>query len=79
MMPETLRDDNTTNINQSSIKYAQVIQAQTLGPPSSAPNTIRLSTKIEMQQTDVEKKTSKEKLSPRAFSICRGSPYAIKL
>lgn len=79
IMPETFRDDNTTNMTQSIMKYAQVIQAQTLGPPSSPPNTSRLSTKTEIHPTEVEKKTSNEKLSPFAFSICKGSPYAIKL
>lgn len=79
MIPETFREDKTTNMSQSNMKYAHVTQAQTRGPPSSPPNTIRLTTKIEIQPTEVEKKTSNEKLSPSAFSIRRGSPYAMKL
>lgn len=61
------------------MKYTHVTQAQTLGPPSSAPNTSRLSIKTAIHPTEVEKKTSKEKLSPSAFSIRSGSPYAMKL
>ncbi|MFS7901675.1 hypothetical protein Hanom_Chr01g00002421 [Helianthus anomalus] len=79
MMPETLREDKTTNTSQSIMKYAQVIQAQTRGPPSSPPNTTLLSTKTEIHPTEVEKKTNNEKLNPDAFSIYNGSPYAIKL
>ena len=61
------------------MKYTQVIHAQSLGPPSSAPKTRRLKTKTEIHPTEVEKKTSKEKLSPPAFWIRRGSLYAMKL
>lgn len=78
-MPETLKDDNTTKISHSNMKYAQVIHAQSFGPPSSAPKTRRLNTKTPIQPTEVEKKTSKEKLSPSAFSICNGSLYAMML
>lgn len=73
MIPETLREDNTTKIIQSNMKYTQVIQAQTFGPPSSAPNVRRLNTRTAIQPTEVQKKTSKEKLSPPAFSIRNGS------
>lgn len=79
MMPETLREDSTTKIIQSNMKYTQVIQAQCLGPPSSAPNVRRLNTRTAMHPTEVEKKTSKEKLSPSAFWIRSGSLYAMKL
>lgn len=79
MMPETLREDNTTKISHSNIKYAQVTQAQTFGPPSSAPNVKRLNTKTPIQPTEVQKKTSKEKLSPCAFCMRSGSLYAMKL
>lgn len=79
MMSETLREDNTTNTSHRNIKNILVSHAQSLGPPSSAPNIRRLSTKTIIQPTEVEKKTSKEKLSPFAFSIRSGSPYAMKL
>ncbi|KAK2403600.1 magnesium/proton exchanger [Trifolium repens] len=79
MKPETLSEDSTTKIIQSSMKNAQVIHAQSLGPPSSAPKTIRLRTKTDIHPTEVAKKTINEKLSPPAFSIRRGSLYAMKL
>ena len=79
MMPETLREESTTNTIQSNMKNTLVTQAQNLGPPSSAPSVRRLSTKTEIQPTEVEKNTSKEKLSPSAFSIRNGSLYAMKL
>lgn len=79
MIPETLREDNTTKIIQRNMKYTEVTQAQSLGPPSSAPNVIRLYTKTAIHPTEVAKKTSKEKLSPSAFLILSGSLYAIKL
>lgn len=47
-MPETFRDDNTTKISQSNMKYPKVRHRNT--------NTPR-------QPTDVAKNTSKEKLS----------------
>lgn len=79
MMPETLREDSTTNISQSNIKKTLVTQAQNLGPPSSAPSIRRLTTKTEMQPTEVEKNTIKVNPSPSAFSILNGSPYVMKL
>ena len=79
MMPETLREDTTTKITQSNMKYTEVTQAQSFGPPSSAPNVRRLNTRTPIQPTEVEKKTSKEKLSPAALLIRRGSLYAMKL
>lgn len=66
MMPETLREDRTTKIIQSNMKYMQVIQAQSLGPPSSAPNISLLTIRTEIQPIEVMKKTSKQKLSPPA-------------
>jgi hypothetical protein len=79
MNPETLREDSTTKIIHSSMKNAQVTHAQSLGPPSSAPKTIRLTIKTEIHPTEVAKKTISEKLSPPAFWIRRGSLYAMKL
>lgn len=79
MMPETLREESTTKIIHSNMKYTQVIQAQSFGPPSSAPNVRRLYTRTPIQPTEVEKNTSKEKLSPSAFSILSGSLYTKKL
>lgn len=73
MMPETLREESTTKIIQSNMKYTQVTQAQNLGPPSSAPRVRRLNTRTAMQPTEVEKNTSREKLSPSAFWIPKGS------
>ena len=67
MNPETLSDDSTTKIIHNNMKNAQVIHAQSLGPPSSAPKIIRLKTKTEIHPTEVEKKTINEKLSPPAF------------
>jgi hypothetical protein len=79
MMPETLREDRTTKIIQSNMKYTHVTQAQSLGPPSSAPNVRRLYTRTAIHPTEVQKKTSKEKLSPSALLIRSGSLYAMKL
>lgn len=79
MMPETLREERTTKIIQSNMKYTQVTQAQSLGPPSSAPNVTRLYTRTAIHPTEVAKKTSKEKLSPSAFWIRNGSLYTTKL
>lgn len=79
MMPETLREDSTTKISQSNMKNTKVIQAQSLGPPSSAPNVRRLITRTAIQPTEVEKNTSKEKLRPAAFSIRSGSLCTKKL
>lgn len=67
MTPETLSEDKTTKMSQSNIKYTQVIQAQSLGPPSSAPKTRRLITKTAIHPKEVAKKTSNEKLRPDAF------------
>ena len=78
-MSETLREDNTTKISQSNIKYTEVTQAHSLGPPSSAPKVRRLNTRTAMQPTEVAKKTSREKLSPLALLIRKGSLYAMKL
>lgn len=61
------------------MKNTNVIHAQSLGPPSSAPKIIRLITKTEIHPTEVEKKTINEKLSPPASWILRGSLYAMKL
>lgn len=79
MISETLREESTTKINQSKMKNAQVIHAQSLGPPSSAPNVRRLITRTAIQPTEVEKNTSSEKLRPAAFSIRSGSLYTKKL
>lgn len=59
------------------MKYTQVTHAQGYGPPSSAPKVSRLNTKTPIQPTEVEKKTSKVKLSPSAFSTRSGSLYAM--
>lgn len=77
MIPETLRDDSTTNMSHKNMKNMQVTHAQTFGPPSSAPRVSRLNTKTPIHATEVEKKTSKEKLSPSALSIRSGSLYAM--
>lgn len=61
------------------MKYTQVSQAQTLGPPSSAPKVRRLNTKTAIQAIDVAKKTSNEKLRSPALSIFNGLLYAMKL
>lgn len=61
------------------MKKIHVIQAQTLGPPSSAPNVRRLNTSTIMQATEVEKNTNKLKLKPPASFIFNGSLYAMKL
>lgn len=79
MMPETRREERTTNIIQSNMKNTLVTQAQILGPPSSAPSVRRLITNTIIQPTEVEKNTSREKLSPPAFCIRNGSLYAMKL
>lgn len=77
MTLETPREDSTTNISHNNMKNMQVTHAQTLGPPSSAPIVSRLNTKTPMQATEVEKKTSREKLSPFALFIRNGSLYAM--
>jgi len=79
MNPETLSEDSTTKIIHNNMKKAQVIHAQSLGPPSSAPKIIRLKTKTDIHPTEVQKKTIREKLSPPALWIRRGSRYAMKL
>lgn len=79
MNPETLSEDSTTKIIHRNMKNTAVIHAQSLGPPSSAPKTRRLTTKTEIHPTEVQKKTINEKLSPPAFWIWRGSLYAMKL
>ena len=79
MISETLREDSTTKMSQSNMKKMHVTQAQSLGPPSSAPNVRRLNTSTAMQATEVEKNTSNEKLRPAASFIFRGSLYAMKL
>lgn len=79
MKPETLREDSTTKISQSNMKYTHVTQAQILGPPSSAPSVKRLYTSTPIQPTEVAKKTSNEKLNPSAFSILKGCLYTKKL
>jgi len=79
MNPETLSEDSTTKIIHNNMKKEQVIHAQSLGPPSSAPKIIRLKTKTDIHPTEVQKKTINEKLSPPAFWIRRGSRYAMKL
>lgn len=79
MIPETLSEESTTNIIQSNMMNTEVTQAQNLGPPSSAPSVRRLNTRTPIQPTEQQKNTSKEKLSPSAFFIVNGSPYAIKL
>lgn len=73
MIPETLRDESTTNMSHKDIKYILVTQAQNFGPPSSAPKMIRRSTNTDIHPTEVQKKTTKEKLRPAAFWIYRGS------
>lgn len=73
MIPDTLREESTTKIIQSSIKYTEVTQAQSFGPPSSAPSVRRLNTRTAMQPTEVQKNTSNEKLSPSAFWTRKGS------
>ena len=66
-MPETLREESTTKIIQSNMKYTNVTQAQNLGPPSSAFSVKRLNTRTAIQPIEAQKKTSNEKLSPAAF------------
>lgn len=56
-----------------------VNQAQCLGPPNSAPRVRRRKTRTAIHPAEVIKKTTKEKLSPDAFWIFRGSLYAMKL
>lgn len=79
MISETLREESTTKMSQSNMKKKHVTQAQSLGPPSSAPNVRRLNTSTAMQATEVEKNTSKLKLRPAASFIFSGSLYAMKL
>jgi hypothetical protein len=57
------------------MKYTDVIQAHSLGPPSSAPIIMRRRTKTVMQANEVAKKTRREKLKPAALSMCSGSWY----
>lgn len=78
-MPETLREESTTKIIQSNMKYTNVTHAQILGPPSSAFSVKRLSTRTAIQPIEVQKKTSNEKLSPAAFWMRNGSLYMKKL
>uniref|UniRef100_A0A0A8XTA5 ATMHX n=1 Tax=Arundo donax TaxID=35708 RepID=A0A0A8XTA5_ARUDO len=73
IIPETLREENTTKTTQRIMKYTDVIQAHSLGPPSSAPSTMRRRTKTVIQPNDVAKKTRREKLRPSALSMYRGS------
>jgi hypothetical protein len=61
------------------MKYTDVIQAHSLGPPSSAPIIMRRRTKIVMQPNEVAKKTRREKLRPSALSMYSGSWYTKKL
>lgn len=79
MMPETLREESVTKMTQSNMKKMLVNQAQGFGPPNSAPNVRRRSTRTDIHPTDVAKNTINEKLSPAAFWILKGSRYAMKL
>ena len=73
IIPETLKEENTTKTTQRAIKYTDVAQAHNLGPPSSAPSTMRRRTKTVIQPNDVAKKTRREKLRPAALSMYSGS------